>query len=76
MKVKKKRYYSRIPKNIGRKIQKLRQEKDISQVEMAEMIGVSGTYVGFIEQGVRNPSIATLDKIARVLKVKMSELLD
>lgn len=76
MEAKKPRYYSRIPKNIGRKIQKLRQDKDISQVEMAEMIGVSGTYVGFIEQGVRNPSIATLDKIARVLRVKMSELLD
>ncbi len=71
-----KKYYSRIPKSVGRRIQKLRQDKDISQVTMAEMIGVSATYVGFIEQGVRNPSIATLDKIARVLRVKMSELLD
>lgn len=71
-----KKYYSRIPKNVGKKIQQLRQAKNISQVKMAEMIGVSPTYVGFIEQGVRNPSIATLDKIARVLKVKMSELLD
>ena len=74
--VKVKKYYSRIPKNVGRKIQKLRREQNISQVKMAEMIGVSATYVGFIEQGVRNPSIATLDKIARVLRVKMSELLD
>jgi len=71
-----KKYYSRIPKNIGKKIQKLRQDKDISQVKMAEIIGVTPTYVGFVEQGVRNPSIATLDKIARVLGVKLSELFE
>ena len=70
------RKYSRIPKDLGKKVQKLRQKKDISQVKMAEMIGVSPTYIGFIEQGVRNPSIATLDKIARVLGVKLSELFD
>jgi len=76
MEIKKKRYYSRIPKSVGKKIQKLRKEKEISQVDMAERIGVSATYVGFVEQGVRNPSIATLDKIARVLNVRMSELLE
>ena len=70
------RKYSRIPKDLGKKVQKFRQKKDISQVKMAEMIGVSPTYIGFIEQGVRNPSIATLDKIARVLGVKLSELFD
>ena len=68
------RKYSRIPKGLGRKIKELRENKDITQLEMAEMIGVSSTYVGFIEQGVRNPSVATLDKIARVLNVKLSEL--
>jgi len=64
------RKYSRIPKDLGKKVQKFRQKKDISQVKMAEMIGVSPTYIGFIEQGVRNPSIA------RVLGVKLSELFD
>ena len=70
------RKYSRIPKNIGKRMQKYRKEKGLSQVEMAEKIGVSPTYIGFIEQGVRNPSIATLDKIARVLGVKLSEIFD
>ena len=70
------RKYSRIPKDLGKKVQKFRQKKDISQVKMAEMIGVSPTYIGFIEQGVRNPSIATLDKVARVLGVKLSEFFD
>ncbi|HEV2339640.1 MAG TPA: helix-turn-helix transcriptional regulator [Patescibacteria group bacterium] len=71
-----KKYYSRIPKSVGKKIQQLRQDKDVSQVIMAEKIGITPVYLGFIEQGVRNPSIATLDKIARYLGVKMSELLE
>jgi len=70
------RKYSRVPKDLGKKIQKFRQKENISQGDMAERIGVSATYVGFIEQGVRNPSIATLDKIARVLGVKLSDLFD
>lgn len=68
------RKYSRIPKDLGRKVQETRHRKNISQVELAEAIGLTPTYVGFIEQGVRNPSIATLDKIARALDVKLSEL--
>jgi transcriptional regulator with XRE-family HTH domain len=70
------RKYSRIPKDLGRRVQEARQKKNISQVELAEEIGVTPTYVGFIEQGVRNPSIATLDKIARALGIKMSDLFD
>ena len=73
---KEKKYYSRIPKSVGKKIQKLRQDKDVSQVKMAEKIGITPVYLGFIEQGARNPSIATLDKIARFFGVKMSDLLD
>ncbi|HWY79104.1 MAG TPA: helix-turn-helix transcriptional regulator [Candidatus Sulfotelmatobacter sp.] len=68
------RKYSRIPKNIGENIKRLRQKRGVSQVKMAEIVGVTPTYIGFIEQGVRNPSIATVDKIARALKVELSEL--
>ena len=48
----------------------------MTQLEMAEKIRLSPTYVGFIEQRVRNLSVATLDKIARVLGVQLSELFD
>ena len=68
------RKYSRIPKDVGQRIKNFRERKNLTQARMAEMIGVSETYVGFIEQGVRNPSISTLDKIARVLGVKLSDL--
>lgn len=63
-------------KQLGSKVKRLRKQKDLTQEQLADKIRVSSTYIGFIEQGVRNPSIATLDKIARVLGVKLSDLFD
>lgn len=61
-------------KQIGEKIQKLRKQQGLTQEQLADKIRVTSTYIGFIEQGQRNPSIKTADKIARVLKVNIDEL--
>ncbi len=61
-------------KSIGQEIKKARKNKNLTQERVAEMIGVSATYIGFIEQGQRVPSIKTADKLARVLKIKLSDL--
>ena len=66
---------SRKLKQIGEKIQKLRKEKGLTQKQLADKVRVSSTYIGFIEQGQRNPSINTADKIARVLGVKVKDLI-
>ncbi len=63
-------------KNLGQKVQQLRKQKGLTQEQLADKIRVSSTYIGFIEQGQRNPSLNTLDKIARVLGVKVQELFD
>lgn len=63
-------------KQIGSKVKKLRKQKGLTQEQLADKIRVSSTYIGFIEQGQRNPSINTADKIARVLGVKLSDLFD
>lgn len=59
----------------GQRLQKIRKSKKISQEELAEILAMHRTYVGFIERGERNPTIRTLYKIAKALKVKSSELL-
>lgn len=64
----------RILKQVGKKIKKYREQKGYTQEELAEKIGVTPTYIGFIEQGLRNPSLKTADKIARVLGVKLSNI--
>ncbi len=47
----------------------------MTQEDVAERVGISSTYMGFIEQGRYMPSLEVLEKIAKVLKVKSSELL-
>jgi len=61
--------------NLGRNIQKLRKSQGYSQEKFAEIVKISRTHIGHIEQGRKSPSLKTLEKIARVLKVKMGDLL-
>ncbi len=63
-------------KVFGKRVQKARKVKGMTQESLSEIIGVSPTYIGFIEQGLRMPSIKTADKLARALNAKLSNLLD
>ena len=59
----------------GQKMQKVRQSRGISQEKLAELLSMHRTYIGLIERGERNPTIRTLYKVAKALKVPASELL-
>ncbi|MCL5125314.1 MAG: helix-turn-helix domain-containing protein [Deltaproteobacteria bacterium] len=63
-----------LPKKLGKRIQKRRKEVGLTQEDLADKIGVSRAYMGFIEQGRNMPSVEVLEKIARQLKIRMSEL--
>lgn len=65
---------AKLPKKIGKKIQRRRKEMGYSQEELAEKIGVSRAYMGFIEQGRNAPSLEVLEKIAKHLKLPISDL--
>lgn len=60
---------------LGKRIKKLRKSKKLTQVELAVDIGLSRSYIGAIEQGTRRPSLKTLKKISKVMKVKASKLI-
>ena len=59
----------------GMRLQKVRKEKRISQEELAAQLSMHRTYIGMIERGERNPTIRTLYKIAKALKVRAGDLL-
>jgi len=61
-------------KALGAKIKKYRKLRGLSQVELAVIISLSPGYIGSIEQGIRYPSLKTLEKLARALKVPVNEL--
>lgn len=61
-------------KKFGQQIQKLRKEKNLTQEDLAEHVGVDRSYMGFVERGERNPTLDKIIKIAKALKVTLSEL--
>lgn len=56
-------------------MQKVRKAQNISQEELASKLSMHRTYIGMVERGERNPTIRTLYKIAKALKVESNELL-
>jgi len=62
-------------KSLGRKIKKARKENELTQEKLAEKVGISTAYMGFIEQGRYIPSMQVLQKLSRILKIKVSELI-
>lgn len=58
--------------NIGKHLKNIRQNRELSLDEAAEMTGVSKPMLGQIERGQSSPTITTLWKIATGLKVPLS----
>jgi len=59
----------------GERMQKIRKASGVSQEELASKLSMHRTYIGMVERGERNPTIRTLYKIAKALKVKSNDLL-
>ncbi len=66
---------AKLPRVIGHKVQKLRNSAGLTQEELGEKVGISRAYMGYIEQGRNAPSLEVLNRIARVLRVAVKELL-
>lgn len=60
---------------IGETIRKLRVSKDISQPELAEMLEISPSMMGMIEQGRRKPSDEVKLKLCEMFNVSMDYLM-
>lgn len=60
---------------IGKRIAAIRKRKNITQDHLSFIADMDRTYLTRLETGRANPSVRTLHKIARKLKVKISSLL-
>ncbi len=65
----------KISEKVGRRIRKYRNERKLSQADLAEMVGVHYNHIGRIERAESNPSLPLVGKIAKALKVKTTDLL-
>ncbi len=57
------------------KIKHLRAGRGLTQAALAKKLGVSREYVARLETGHHDPPLSTLSKLAKALKVPVTELL-
>ena len=65
-----------IQQRVGRNIRKFREEKELSQEQLAFETGMHRTYISGIERGIRNPTVVILERLAEKLGVTPADLLD
>jgi transcriptional regulator with XRE-family HTH domain len=61
---------------VGRNVRRLRRAKGLTQEELAHAATIDTRYVGGIERGEENPTVAVLGRLAAVLGTHPSQLLD
>jgi transcriptional regulator with XRE-family HTH domain len=65
-----------MPSKVKRKIKRLREERKMSQLELAKTSGVAQGYISALEAGTKvNPGLDVLSKLAKALGVPLTELL-
>ena len=60
---------------LGRNVKRLRQQKKLTQEQLAFEAEIDLTYEGGIERGRRNPSLLIMARIAKALGVHLTKLL-
>lgn len=63
------------PQKIGKKLKEARLKLGLKQLDVAKKADISGNYYARIERDEENPTIETLEKILKVLKVKSGDIL-
>ena len=61
--------------DIGRRIRIQRRHLNLTQGELAKLIGVSPSFIGHLERGTRQASLETLVSLANILDVSVDYLL-
>jgi len=65
---------AQVRRQFGDLIRHLRAQAGITQDELARRSGLHRTYVADIERGARNPSLLSIDKLARGLQLSVAGL--
>ena len=63
-------------RSFGCHVRLLRQQKSLSQEDLAQRAGIDRTYVGGVERGERNLSLLNIKRLADALGISTKDLLD
>jgi transcriptional regulator with XRE-family HTH domain len=61
--------------SFGKRLQKLRTDRELSQEKLAEIAGFDRTYISLLERGIRNPSLINILRLAKALNISPEKLI-
>jgi transcriptional regulator with XRE-family HTH domain len=63
-------------RNFGNRLKAIRRDRNLTQEEFAELVGISVDFLSLIERGVNSPSFEVLQRMADRLDMQVRELFD
>lgn len=60
---------------IGKRIRACRKQKRMTLADMGKAVGLSTSFIGFVERGSRIPSLETVYRISKALDISVDTLL-
>ena len=64
-----------ISSKLGQNLKRIRTTKKLTQGDISKKLGLHRAYISGVEHGKRNPTLATIQKLAVALGVSADELL-
>ena len=65
----------KISEQLGKNMKRIRAKKKMSQGDIARALEVDRGYISNIENGKKNPTLATIQRLAQALGISADELL-
>lgn len=59
--------------DVGTRIHELRTERKLSQEQLALRSNITPTYLGFIERGLKNPTVKVVEQLCDAMGVSLAE---
>ena len=60
---------------VAQNLRRLRQDRGLTQEELADLAGLNRNYVGMVEREENAPTVDTLEVLAKALKIEAATLL-
>ena len=61
---------------VARNLKRLRQERQLTQEELADLAGLNRNYIGMIERQENAATVDTLEALAKALQIEPVQLLE
>ncbi len=61
-------------KTLGRRVRQERKRANLTLEQLADLAGISTSFMGYIERGERTPGLQTVNKLAKALGMSFAEL--